>query len=79
MTIAFLSPGDEDGVNPILEGFQQMERIHFAGAHEFYYTHIGRILHPHRARQVGGRVGTIVTTKGHYLGFKSLTHNPFLS
>jgi hypothetical protein len=33
MTIAFLSAGDEDSISPVLEGFQQMERIHFTGTH----------------------------------------------
>ncbi len=33
MTIAFLSAGDEGSINPVLEGFQQMERVHFTCTH----------------------------------------------
>jgi len=41
MTIAFLSPSDEDGISAILEGFKQMECIHLPCAQEFHYAHVG--------------------------------------
>jgi hypothetical protein len=54
MAIAFLSAGGEDGICAILEGFQQMQCIQFPGAHQFNDAHVGRILQPHGAGQVGG-------------------------
>jgi hypothetical protein len=50
MTIAFLSPSDENSVGTIFEGFEQVDGIHSTGAHDFYYPHVGGIFHSHGTR-----------------------------
>jgi len=41
MAIAFLSTSYKDRISAVLEGFQDMQRIQLAGAHQLDYSHIG--------------------------------------
>ena len=54
MTIAFYSASHEGGISATFEGFQQVERIHFAGAHQLDDPDVRRIFQAHRTSQVSG-------------------------
>jgi hypothetical protein len=78
MAIAFLSTSGEDCIRSILESFEEMDSIQLTGAHQFNDTHVGRILNPHGARQVGRGVSTVMAGKGHDFGLISFNHQLLL-
>jgi hypothetical protein len=67
MALAFQSPGDERGVDPLLECLEDVKAVDFTGAHEAYDPHEGRVLQPHRAGQIGRVVRAKLAAEGNYL------------
>jgi hypothetical protein len=78
MAVAEVSAEHEDGVEPTAQTLQHEDGIHPPGAHGQYRPHIGRILAPGDAGQVGRGVGTPFTQESQNLGFEPLGHIPLL-
>jgi hypothetical protein len=74
MAIALLSASGENGIRAVFKGFQKVQRIQFARAHQLNDTDTGGILDTHRACQVGCRIGTIMAAESDHLGLVSLFH-----
>jgi len=64
------SAGHKDAVGSPLKGPERVQDVELAGTGQFHDFDIGRVREAHRACQVGGSVGAIVTGKGQNLGFE---------
>jgi hypothetical protein len=80
MAIPFQSTSHHHTVNSLLKGVKHLYHVQFAGAGNFDNPHIGWVLESHSPGQIGGSVGAMLTTEGHYLWVKiaQLVHRTLL-
>jgi hypothetical protein len=70
MALALQSPGDKNGVGPILECLEEVEAVDLPGAHETHDPHERRILQSHGTGQIGRVVRAILAAEGNYFRFE---------
>jgi hypothetical protein len=71
------SASHKDAVGPPFEGFERVQDVEFAGTGQLHDFDVGRVRKAHRACQVSGSVGTVMTGKGQDLGVE-VSHRKLL-
>ena len=72
MALALEAAGGVDAVGAGLERLEQVDDLELAGAGQLDHADVRRVLQAHAARQVGGRVGAVVTGEDDDLGLEAL-------